>query len=182
MPHFSLRTPEGSRLKIAAIVLALAVCALGTREAKSGEFEDTALDLSRISQIGLTVRVAVDGISGVAISGYDPVAYFVTGRAVFGSTTFEAVWNGAAWRFANEGNRAAFLADPTVYAPRFGGYDADSIAGGVATPGDPKIFAIADGRLFLFRDEDARRNFLAGPDRAAAAERAWPALELRLIR
>jgi hypothetical protein len=132
--------------------------------------------------LGLTERVAVDTVSGFAISGYDPVGYFVDGRPVVGSSTYEAIWNGAAWRFANEGNRAAFLAAPEIYAPRYGGYDAGSIAHGIAAPADPTMFLVAGGRLYLFRDDRARQAFLSSPDRAGAAEAAWPALERRLIR
>jgi hypothetical protein len=176
VPRFSVHTREGSRLKILAAVFALAVPFLAGREGKASTL---GLD---IAEVGLTEQVSVDRLSGVAIGGYDPVAYFVVGSPVSGSPTYEAIWNGAAWRFANEGNRAAFLADPTVYAPAFGGYDAASIAAGVAAPADPTVFAIVDGHLLLFRDEDARRSFLASPDGARAAEAAWPSVEHRLIR
>jgi hypothetical protein len=175
VPHFSVRTPEGSRLKIIAALFAIAVPFLAGREGKASTLESLA-------EVGLTEQVSVDRLSGVAIGGYDPVAYFVAGSAVAGSPSFEAIWNGAAWRFANEGNRAAFLADPTVYAPSFGGYDAASIASGVAAPADPAIFAIVDGRLLLFRDAGARKAFLASPDDARAAQAAWPSVEHRLIR
>jgi hypothetical protein len=160
-----------------AVLFAGSLALLAAKEAVAGEYGGLA-----IAEVGLTERVAVDAVSGFALSGYDPVAYFTTGHPVFGLPAYELVWNGAAWRFANEGNRAAFLADPTVYAPRFGGYDAVSIAGGVATPGDPTVFAIQHDRLFLFRDDTARRRFLAAPGEAAAAEAAWPGLENRLTR
>ena len=57
---------------------------------------------------------------------------------------------GASWRFANEGNRAAFAADPDVYTPRFGGHDPIAAARGAATPGHPKLWLIAENQLFLF--------------------------------
>jgi hypothetical protein len=176
VPHFTIRAREGSRLKLVAAVLALAVPFL------PGDGRGATLEGIAIAEVGLTERICVDRISGVAIGGYDPVAYFTTGRGVPGSTEFEAIWQGAVWRFANEGNRAAFLADPTVYAPQFGGYDAASIATGVATPADPSVFAIQRDRLFLFRDEAARRAFLGSPDTARDAQSAWPRLESRLIR
>jgi len=177
VPHFSVRTPEGSRLKILAAVFAVAVPFLASREGNASTLEGLA-----IAEVGLTEQISVDRLSGVAIGGYDPVAYFVVGRPVSGLPSYEALWNGAAWRFANEGNRAAFLADPTVYAPSFGGYDAAGIASGVAAPADPAVFAIVDGHLLLFRDGEARKAFLASPDGARAAEAAWPSVEHRLIR
>jgi hypothetical protein len=164
---------ERPRIVLAALIAAL----IGSTGAKAGAVDDM---LS--AKLGLTERVAVDTVSGFALSGYDPVGYFVDGRPVIGSPAYEAIWNGAAWRFANEGNRAAFLAAPTVYAPRYGGYDATSIAAGIAAPADPTVFLVTAGRLYLFRDETARRAFLASPERAGAAEAAWPALEQRLIR
>jgi hypothetical protein len=176
VPHLCLRAPEGSRLKIAAAALALGVALLAS-DGRAAELYGMS-----IANVGLTERIAIDRISGVAIGGYDPVAYYVAGQPVQGSSQWEAVWAGAAWRFANEGNRAAFLADPEVYAPRFGGYDAEAVAAGVATPGDPRIFAIAGSRLFLFRSAESRRLFLAEPRRLEASESEWPVVERRLIR
>ncbi len=60
--------------------------------------------------------------SSLAVSGYDPVAYFVEGRPVEGRKAFEFEWNGATWRFANANNLAAFKADPEKFAPQYGGY------------------------------------------------------------
>ena len=59
---------------------------------------------------------------GVAIKGYDPVAYFTEGRAVKGKKEFEYKWQGAKWRFSSAANRDKFAADPPAYAPKYGGY------------------------------------------------------------
>ena len=72
----------------------------------------------------------VDRNSGLAISGFDPVAYFIDGAASLGKGEFEASFAGAVWRFRNEGNRGAFMADPDIYMPRFGGYDPIGVARG----------------------------------------------------
>src|SRR4051812_19728994 len=61
--------------------------------------------------------------TGLAIDGYDPVSYFIEGMPRLGRADFELRFGGSNWRFANEGNMAAFAADPDVYAPRFGGHD-----------------------------------------------------------
>jgi YHS domain-containing protein len=59
---------------------------------------------------------------GVAIKGYDTVAYFTEGRAVKGKSKFSYSWNDAEWYFASAENRDLFAADPEHYAPKYGGY------------------------------------------------------------
>src|SRR5260221_12384776 len=58
---------------------------------------------------------------GIAIKGYDTVAYFEQSQAVKGSPKFEYTWNGAKWLFATAAHRDAFAKDPTRYAPQYGG-------------------------------------------------------------
>jgi YHS domain-containing protein len=113
--------------------------------------------------------------TGLAIDGFDPVAYFVDGRPRAGRADLELRSGGANWRFANEGNMAAFAADPDVYAPQFGGHDPVAVVRGAATPGHPELWLIADGHLYLFYSEEARSAFARDPDTAIeAAERHWP--------
>ena len=59
---------------------------------------------------------------GVAIKGYDPVAYHTEGRAVKGKSAFAHTWNDAKWHFATEANRDLFVSNPEKYAPQYGGY------------------------------------------------------------
>jgi YHS domain-containing protein len=59
---------------------------------------------------------------GVAVDGYDVVAYFTLGRATKGDSDFSYKWQGANWRFANAAHLEAFKADPAKYAPQYGGY------------------------------------------------------------
>jgi len=122
-----------------------------------------------------TERVVVDAMTGLAIGGYDPVAYFEQGKAVEGRDGFEATWDGAIWRFANAGDRDAFKDTPDLYAPQYGGHCVTSAAKGVPAEGDPLIFAIAGGRLYLFRGETERQEWLKAPERlTSAAEANWP--------
>ncbi len=119
----------------------------------------------------------VDVQTGLAISGFDPVAYFTDGKPELGRAGLELSQGGAVWRFRNMGNRAAFAEHPEVYRPRFGGYDPLAVARGVTVPGHPLIWAVVGERLYLFYDEAARTTFLADPGRViVAAERKWPAL------
>ncbi len=123
------------------------------------------------------LRPAVDWRTGLAIYGFDPVAYFADGRALAGTADYENAFAGATWRFRNAGNREAFAQQPEVYAPAFGGYDPSAIARGVALPGNPLIFALHKGRVFLFETERAKNAFMLEPTRLLAlAESRWPAL------
>ena len=74
---------------------------------------------------------------GVAIRGYDPVAYFSDGKPVPGSDAYTADWNGARWKFASAAHRDLFKADPVKYAPQYGGYCAYGTAKGHLAPTQP---------------------------------------------
>ncbi len=59
---------------------------------------------------------------GVAVKGYDPVAYFTMGEPLKGKKEFEIKWKGAKWRFASAVHRDLFADNPEKYAPQYGGY------------------------------------------------------------
>jgi YHS domain-containing protein len=119
-----------------------------------------------------TERIVVDRHTGLALYGVDPVAYFTDGRMIVGRAEFEYRHAGAIWHFHNEGNLAAFRADPDVYMPRFGGYDPVGIARGVSTPGFGQLWAVFEQRLYLFYTAEARRSFMANPAAVIAAATA----------
>ena len=125
-----------------------------------------------------TERVVVNRFSGLAIEGFDPVAYFVDQHPVLGRPEYEAAEAGAVWRFHNEGNRASFVAHPEVYGPQFGGYDPTDVARGVTFAGNPRFWIISGERLYLFGMEASRDAFAADPDRyLRQAGVRWPELE-----
>jgi YHS domain-containing protein len=120
-------------------------------------------------------QLAVNAETGLAISGFDPVAYFTEGKALFGRPEFELNLDGAVWRFSNEGNRGAFEKHPEVYAPRFAGYDPVAIGRDRSVPGHPLFWVVVGQRLYLFYSEQTRATFLADPGRIIdTAERKWP--------
>jgi hypothetical protein len=128
-----------------------------------------------------TERVVSDPASGLAINGFDPVGYFTDAAAKFGRPDIEERYAGAVWRFRNIGNRAAFVAHPDVYMPRFGGYDPVAVAQGKSVPGHPLHWAIKGERLYLFYDAQTRAAFMNDPGRILGdAERRWPAVEKTL--
>ena len=130
-----------------------------------------------------TEWVVTNRYTGLAIDGFDPVAYFVEAAPKEGRAELEFRSDGATWRFHNEGNRSAFAAAPEVYTPRFGGHDPMALAHGAATPGHPALWLIAEQRLYLFYSAEARAAFARDPDTAIeAAERHWPAVQRTLVR
>lgn len=87
--------------------------------------------------------------TGLALRGYDPVAYFTTGAPTAGDFQITATHNGATYRFASEENKALFVADPEAYAPAYGGYCAFGTAMGFKFDGDPHLWRIVDNKLYL---------------------------------
>lgn len=93
-------------------------------------------------------KVNVDG-SGVAINGYDPVAYFEMAKPVKGSKSFKATHDGATYQFASKRHLGLFKANPGKYAPEYGGYCAFGMRYGQTSKVDPNAWTIVDGKLYL---------------------------------
>ena len=121
---------------------------------------------------------AIDPIfetAGVAIAGYDPVAYFTYSKPVEGSKEHTFDWKGASWRFASAEHRAAFAKNPDRYAPQYGGYCAFGVSRGYAVKVDPTAWKIVDGKLYLNYDHDVQAEW--SKDAAGYIRKAdvhWP--------
>lgn len=137
--------------------------------------------------VGLSLFTAVAPVSadeavnqnwfGVAIKGYDTVAYFAEGRPMKGSSDFEVEWQGAKWRFANGEHRDRFEKDPEAYAPRYGGYCAGGMALGRKASIDPEAWVIVDGKLYLNYSKNDRDTFASDPKpKISEADENWKAL------
>ena len=141
----------------------------------------TAVAFERVSVT--SKRVLSDPATGLALGGYDPVAYFVDGAARQGKAEFELYTQGTVWRFVNEGNREAFRHSPGVYAPQFGGYGALSVSRGYPAEASPLVWTIFEGRLYLFASPVNRQAWLlAAQNLAEKGRKSWPAIESRLAR
>jgi hypothetical protein len=135
------------------------------------------------SRAATTERVVADRFTGLAIAGFDPVAYFTDARPLPGDAAFELSDEGVVWRFRNEGNRASFAAHPEIYGPQFGGYDPVDVARGVAYPGNPQLWLVVNQRLYLFGREESRDAFAAAPAALLAqARKRWTVLQSELSR
>lgn len=133
---------------------------------------DTRLVGSRLFAVALFVAALTapdaaraegptNAVFGLAIGGYDTVAYLREGRARAGSARFLHIWNGAAWFFATPANRDAFAAEPQRFAPRYGGFSAYGVSDGALYPIDPYAFLIVDGRLYLHANHYVKRLWAA---------------------
>ena len=114
---------------------------------------------------------------GVALEGYDPVAYFTDGKPVMGQASHSSLYSGAIYRFASADHKQRFDADPAKYAPQYGGYCGYAASIDRLSPISPEVWQIVDGRLILQHTDEAYRLFNA--DLAASVKRAdanWPGL------
>jgi len=161
-----------SRLRPAALLLAALVPAALV----------SALGGLRQVEAAASERVVADVLSGLAISGVDPVSYFTHAEPLYGNSEHEYSYGGAVWRFRNVGDKAAFVAHPDVYMPRYGGYDPVALARGVAVAGNPLVWAMVGERVYLFYDEKSRAQFLDAPtDAIETADEKWPTVKSTLV-
>ena len=87
--------------------------------------------------------------NGVAIRGYDTVAYFTKGMPVAGNDTFTTQWSGATWKFSSQEHLDLFVAEPEKYAPQYGGYCAYGVAQESLVKIEPEQWSIIDDKLYL---------------------------------
>jgi len=113
--------------------------------------------------------------SNVAVSGYDPVAYFTLQKPVKGDGNFTTMHNGVQWRFVSAENRDKFVADPTRYAPQYGGYCAWAVSQGYTASADPLRWKIVNDKLYLNYDADVQKKWeMSVPEFIQAADKNWP--------
>ena len=114
---------------------------------------------------------------GLAIHGYDPVAYFSDRKPVEGKAEFTHEYEGTVWRFATAANRDAFAADPERYAPQYGGYCAWAVSQGYTASTDPDAWRIENGKLYLNYSKSVQQDWLEDvPGNIAKGDANWPGL------
>ena len=102
----------------------------------------------------LPVNVTAEGL---AIKGYDPVAYFTGKGPEPGVQKFEYIWLGARWRFTNAADLEAFSRSPEKYTPKYGGYCAYAVSQGKIADIDPEAWIIFEGKLYLNLNKSVQR-------------------------
>ncbi len=117
---------------------------------------------------------------GQALHGYDPVAYFVEGKPVEGNGKYTATQDGATYRFASAENRDAFVEQPAKYLPQYGGYCAMGVALKKKLDGDPQVWRIENGKLYLNVNRDVQKEWVKDvPGNIAKADGTWPGIRDR---
>jgi hypothetical protein len=125
--------------------------------------------------------IVTDPLTGIAISGYDPVSYFTEAAPLQGSPDYEFTWQNVPWYFATAANRDVFKNAPEIYAPQYGGHDGMGVSRGFVADSDARIYTVFKQRLYLFYSAANREAFLLAPDAAArTGEEKWPALSTQL--
>ncbi|MCY1128527.1 YHS domain protein [Frigidibacter sp. RF13] len=115
---------------------------------------------------------------GIAMSGYDVVAYFTEGAPVEGEAGNAVTWRGVTWYFASPEALMSFEMDPEAYAPQFGGHCAYGLSEGHIAAPAPTAFFIHEGKLY-FMHTDALLAAMGArlPEIVAAAEGNWASLD-----
>lgn len=113
-------------------------------------------------------------VNGVALHGYDPVAYFTDGKPVKGSAKFSHKAGDATYYFASAKHRDQFAKTPAKYTPQFGGYCAMGTAMGKKFDVDPQAWKIVDGKLYLNLNKDVQKKWLSDvPGHLKQADAKW---------
>jgi len=114
----------------------------------------------------------------IALSGYDPVAYFEDGKPAKGSREFWYSFDDVVYVFRSAAHRAKFTADPERYAPQYAGHCAAGVSKGYKTEPDPEAWLIANGKLFVFQIKERVPQFRNNIEELAAKANAnWPTVK-----
>jgi YHS domain-containing protein len=113
-------------------------------------------------------------VEGTGAGGFDVVSYF-SGAPSQGKAEFASTYKGAKWLFSSADNMKAFEADPAKYAPQYGGYCAYAVSKGATAKGEPEVWSVVDGKLYLNFSKDIQAKWKADiPGHIAAANANWP--------
>ncbi|MEM7664628.1 MAG: YHS domain-containing (seleno)protein [Pseudomonadota bacterium] len=133
--------------------------------------------------VALTAPVQADGgiFVGVnqgntALGGYDTVSYFQgNGVPVKGDARYTVKYKGADWQFSSQANADKFKQNPAAYAPQYGGHCAWAMSRGSLAPGDPTVYKLVDGKVYLNVNKQVQSMWLKDiPGFIAKANAAWP--------
>ncbi len=117
-------------------------------------------------------------VNSVGVQGYDPVAYHTGGGPIKGNGHHIAVHQGTTYLFISEDNQKAFEANPSKYLPAFGGYCAYGVSVGKKFVGDPLVWRVVDGKLYLNLDKDIQVTWMQDiPGNIVKANENWPRIK-----
>ena len=115
--------------------------------------------------------------NGIAIKGYDPVAFFTQNQPVKGRPEFESKYHGARYLFASAEGKATFDANPAKYEPQFGGFCAYGASQGHTAPIKIEAWQIVNGRLLMQYDLGVKKDFNKDQQgNLQKADKNWPGI------
>jgi YHS domain-containing protein len=130
---------------------------------------------------GSTSSVNVDA-QGLALRGYDPVAYFEDRKPMRGIEKFSASYHGARYLFVSESHRKLFLKDPKKFLPEYGGFCAVGTSFGEKVDVDPETGKVVDGKLYLNNGPKAQDIFNHDtPNTISRANQNWSAVKKKAL-
>jgi YHS domain-containing protein len=160
------------------------------KQLKGLAFGLLALALAGAALHSTPIRAGVPGSTsatntdthGIALHGYDPVAYFSAGKPTPGTATISASYAGAKYLFASETNKKLFVENPQKYLPEFGGFCVVGTAYGQKVDTDPMTGAVVNGRLYLNNSAKSFALFKENiPGMIDRAEKNWPQVKDKVL-
>ena len=126
-----------------------------------------------VAETNISTGLTLKG-PGLAAHGYDVVAYFTTGQPTLGRADFSTVYSNATYRFASQEHLEAFQKEPAKYVPQFGGFCAFGVSVGAKFDGDPSLWRIVDGKLYLNLNREIQKKWQEDiPGNIKKAEGNW---------
>jgi len=134
-----------------------------------------AAALAALQGCGTVHNTVSDGEDArLILRGNDAVAYFTEGKPVPGDPRIKSSYDGDTYRFASEANKRAFIADPKKYAPAYAGFCSSGAPYALKANIHADVFAVYNGRLYLFGSERSRANWLMDADEnIRVGDRYW---------
>jgi YHS domain-containing protein len=159
------KPPTQSAIRLGFVVFAL--WAFAASNSNAGSLAPVTKDLTQSGvQVWLTKgehKLNLDS-KGVILKGYDPVAYFTQKKAVKGSAKYQTTYKGATYYFSSAADLATFKKSPSKYVPQYGGFCANGIANRQASAGDPTVFFVLKGKLYVCASPEAGKEFNSNPE------------------
>jgi len=180
---FSLFTYTRPRANAGAwrgIIAALAICAFAFLPSGAVAGGNIALGTAAVNvSPGLTFTANPKAPPApLAIHGFDAVAYHTASKPMVGSSRYATSYKGAIYWFASKENQKLFTAAPAKYAPQYGGYCAFGVTQQTKFDGDPALWTIHEGKLYLNVNPQIQAMFrkdVAG--NVKSADRLWPKIK-----
>ena len=130
------------------------------------------LIVKKVSPVGWGWWGSYNTSSGLALKGYDPVAYFNSEQPTPGNSQFAHDWGGGTWKFSSAENRDLFSNSPESYAPQFGGFCSFAVSKGFTADISPEAWHIDGGKLYVFADKNVKDSWVAGLDEGSLEKSA----------